>query len=198
MKHVIIVMSECYIKQGATRIVQTGERIDVNCKQNAQVATYTESDTFESRELYIAAESSIKRGNYRRAAGLLNDALKISPENPIYLSMLGFCVGTQGNLDAAESMCRKAIKLAPQEPIVHVNLGRVLIEQGRRKEAREALMRAYKLDNTNAPAALELSRMGIRRKPVIPLIGRNHPLNVRLGKLRHWILQRKAKELKKL
>lgn len=191
-------MSECYVKQGATRLVQKGERIDVNCKRDAHEAVSTEKETFESRELFTAAEASIKRGNYRRAAALLNDALKISPENPIYLSMLGYCVGTQGNLNAAESMCRKAIKRAPQEPIVYVNLGRVLLEQGRRKEAREVLMRAYKLDNTNAPAALELSRMGVRRNPVIPLIGRNHPLNVQLGKLRHWILQRKAKELKKL
>jgi Flp pilus assembly protein TadD len=198
LKHVIAVMSECYVKQGATRLVRKGERIDVLCNRDAHEAVSSENETFESRDLYAAAEASIKRGNYRRAAALLNDALKISPENPIYLSMLGFCVGTQGNLDAAESICRKAVKRAPQEPIVYVNLGRVLFEQGRRKEAREALMRAYKLDNTSAPAALELSRMGVRRKPMIPLIGRNHPLNVQLGKLRHWIQQRKAKELKKL
>lgn len=157
-----------------------------------------ETETFESREHYRSAEASIRRGNYRRAASLLNDALKISPDNPLYLSMLGYCVGIQGNLIAAEKMCRKAVMEAPMYPIVHVNLGKVLFEQGRRQEAREELMLAYRLDNTNAPAALELSRMGIRRKPVIPLLNRNHPFNCYLGKLRHWILRRKAEDLKKL
>ena len=161
--------------------------------------TETETtETFESRKYYRSAEASIKRGNYRRAAALLNDALKISPENPTYLSMLGYCIGIQGNLVAAEKMCRKAIVQAPRDPNVYVNLGRVLTEQDRRMEAREALMHAYRLDNTHAPAALELSRMGVRRKPVIPFLGRNHPFNCYLGRLRHYIMRRKAGELKKL
>lgn len=162
------------------------------------MTTCTETETFESRECYRSAEASIKRGNYRRAAALLNDALKISPDNPVYLSMLGYCVGIQGNLVAAEKMCRKAVMQGSMYPIVHVNLGRVLLEQGRRQEAREELMLAYQLDNTNAPAALELSRMGVRRQQVIPFLGRNHPFNRYLGKFRHWILRRKAEELKKL
>ena len=162
------------------------------------MTTCTETETFESREYYRSAEVSIKRCNYRRAAALLNDALKISPDNPIYLSMLGYCVGIQGNLIAAEKMCRKAVTQTPMDPVVHVNLSRVLLEQGRRKEARDELMFAYRIDNTNAPAALELSRMGVRRRPVIPFLHRNHPLNCYLGKLRHYIMRRKAGELKKL
>jgi Flp pilus assembly protein TadD len=112
--------------------------------------------------------------------------------------MLGYCIGMQGNLVAAEKMCRKAVMQGPMHPIVHVNLARVLLEQDRRKEAREELMVAYRLDNTNAPAALELSRMGVRRKQVIPFLSRNHPFNRYLGMLRHWILRWKAGELKKL
>ena len=190
-------MGECYIKTAQSRVIQYGERIDVTCKQKERTATSTELDTFESREHYRAAEAAVKRGNYRRAAGLLNEALKISPDNPTYLSMLGYCIGMQGNLEAAAKMCRKAAKNAPANPAVLVNLGRVLLEQGMRKEAREALMRAYKLDNTNAPAALELSRMGVRRLPVIRFLGRDNPVNHLLGRLRHWILQRKAQSLKK-
>jgi tetratricopeptide (TPR) repeat protein len=190
-------MVKAYIKSNPTRVAQYGDRIDVTCKEKEQVATSTESDTFESRERYRAAEAAAKRGNYRRAAGLLNDALKISPDNPTYLSMLGYCIGMQGNIEVAAKMCRKAAKSAPTVPAVHVNLGRVLFEMGARREAREALMRAYKLDNTNAAAALELSRMGVRRQPVIRFLGRNNPANRLLGKLRHYILQKKAQTLKK-
>jgi len=145
--------------------------------------------TFESRELFNRAELLIRKGDYSKATILLNEAIKIAPSNATYLSHLGLCIGMQGNLPAAESMCRKALQMEPFEPIHFVNLGRVLLEQGRRKEARLAFMRAYELDNTNAPAALELSRMGIRRKPVLPFLPRNNPLNVYLGKLRHRLVR---------
>jgi len=94
-------------------------------------------------------------------------------------------------------MCRRAIKLSPLVPILFVNLGRVLVESGRRKEARECFMRAYEIDNTNAPAALELSKMGIRRRPVLPFLSRNNPLNIYLGKLRCKIYEFRNPGLKK-
>lgn len=155
-------------------------------------------ETFESRDIFSKAKTSLKRGDYQHASALLHEALKISPENPEYLSHLGLCIGIQGNLIAGVQMCSKAIKMSPNIPILHVNLGRLLLEQGQRKEARESLMRAYKLDNTNAPAALELSRMGVRRKPVLPFLKRNHPLNIYCGKLRHWINELRRPDIKKL
>jgi len=148
-----------------------------------------QEETFESKELFNKAQFMIKKGDYAKATMLLNEAIKIAPSNPVYLSHLGLCIGMQGNMIAAENMCRKAIKLSSTEPILYVNLGRVLLSQGRRKEAREAFMLAYRLDNTNAPAALELSRMGIRRRPVIPWLDRSNPINVFLGKLRHRIIR---------
>lgn len=144
-----------------------------------------EEETFESREIFSKAEMFIKKGDYAKATILLNEALKISPTNSLYISHLGLCIGMQGNMIAGEHMCRKAISLSPFVPIHFVNLGRVLLKENRRQEAREAFVRAYELDNTNAPAALELSRMGIRKRPVLPFLSRNHPLNVFLGKVRH-------------
>jgi hypothetical protein len=61
---------------------------------------------------------------------------------------------------------------------------------------RDYFTKAYRMDNTNAPAALELSRMGVRKKPVIPFLGRNHPLNKYLGKLRHRLKEKQAGNLK--
>jgi Tfp pilus assembly protein PilF len=148
--------------------------------------------TFESRELFRKAEISIQRGDYKSAASLLNEALKIAPENPLYISHLGLCAGMLGNQILGEKSCRKAILMAPATPILFVNLGRILLEQGKRKEAREQFMHAYKLDNTNAPAALELSRMGVRKRPVISFLKRDNPLNIMLGKFRAWLLSRKA------
>lgn len=156
-------------------------------------------ETFESREFFIKAESLIKQGNYQEAAGLINEAIKIAPSNPRYISMMGLCIGMEGNVSAAEKMCRQALgRTKEPDPMMMVNLGKILLEQGRRNEARMYFIKAYNLDNTNARAALELSRMGVRKKPVIRFISRNHPLNIYLGKMRHRMIERRSKKLKKL
>lgn len=156
-------------------------------------------DTFESREFYIKAEASIKRNNYHDALKLLEQALKISPENPVYLSTMGVCESMMGDPEKGYRLCRMALQFAGNKrvPMLYVNYGRVLLERGERMKARDQFMKAYKLDNTNAPAALELSRMGVRKRPVLALLGRNHPLNVYLGKLRHRMKEKRAADLKK-
>jgi tetratricopeptide (TPR) repeat protein len=155
-------------------------------------------DTFESRELYVKAEANIKRNNYGEALGLLEQAIKISPEHPVYLSTMGLCEAMMGDAARGEKMCRSALRLAGKErdPMLYVNLGRVLLETGDRQAARDSFMKAYRIDNTNAPAALELSRMGVRKKPVLPFLSRNHFLNVRLGKLRHQMMAARVGDLK--
>lgn len=147
-----------------------------------------QNETFESQELFRRAEACIVRGNFEKAEALLADTVKISPENPTYLSYYGLCVGMLGDLGEAEKYCLKAVKLSPSNPIILVNLGRILLEQGYRKEARDQFSRAYAIDNTNSAAALELSGMGVRRQPILPFISRNHPLNMILGKMRHKLL----------
>ncbi len=156
-------------------------------------------DTFESREFYIKAEANIKRNNYGDALKLLEQALKISPENPVYLSTMGLCESMMGDPEKGEKMCRMALQLAgnQRDPMLYVNFGRVLLERGERMKARDQFMKAYRVDNTNAPAALELSRMGVRKKPVFPFLGRNHPLNKYFGKLRHKSKEKRAADLKK-
>jgi len=161
------------------------------------VPTMLDTETFESRDLFRKAEIHFRRNKFARAAGLITEALKIAPGHPLYLSYLGVCVAMRGNIVEGEKMCLKAAGIRASDPIMYVNLGRVLLRQGRRKEAREHFMRAYGMDNTNAPAALELSRMGVRRRPVLRFLPRNHPLNVRLGKLRHRISAWRHGELKK-
>lgn len=155
-----------------------------------QTVEEIKAENFESRELFQKAKASIQRNNYKRAASLLKEALKIAPGNPNYLSFMGLCQGMKGSLREGEILCRKAVTLAPLSPIILVNLGRVLLEQGNRQEARRAYLRAYEIDDTHPAAALELSRMGVRRKPIIRFLGRSHPLNICLGRVRHRILIR--------
>ena len=144
-----------------------------------------ETETFESRELFRRAEIQINRGRFREASAILAQALKMAPDNPIYVSHLGYCVGMLGNLPDGEKMCRRAMKMAPTVPIILVNLGRMLVEKGLRQEARILFTQAYQIDNTSSPAALELSRLGVRKPPILPFLGRENPLNKYLGILRY-------------
>jgi Flp pilus assembly protein TadD len=155
-------------------------------------------ETFESQELFRRAEACIVRGNFDKSAELLAEALKISPDNPFYLSYYGLSVGMLGELGDAEKLCRKAASMNPVSPIILVNLGRILLEEGSRKEARDLFSRAYEVDNTNSAAALELSGMGVRRQPVIPFLARANPINFLLGKIRHRLLGYKRLGWKKL
>ncbi len=104
-----------------------------------------------------------------------------------------------GDPGKGEKMCRMALQLAgcDRDPMLYVNLGRVLLDGGDRMGARDNFMKAYRKDNTNAPAALELSRMGVRKKPVLPFLGRNNSLNKHLGKLRHRLREKRIEGLKK-
>ncbi|MBN1164240.1 MAG: tetratricopeptide repeat protein [Candidatus Krumholzibacteriota bacterium] len=162
-------------------------------------STTTQKETFESRDFFNKAKIDMKRGDFKSASLRLEEALKISPHNAEYLSALGLCVSMQGNAFAGERMCRKALAVSTDKvPELYVNLGRVLLDEGNRKEARALFTLAYKMDNTNAPAALELSRMGVRKRPVLRFLERNHPLNVLLGQIRHKIIEFRRPELKKL
>ncbi len=150
--------------------------------------TLKENETFESRDLFIKARESIKRGNYRSGRSYLEKAVKIAPANPTYLSYLGLCLAMEGCPRKGRSSCARAVKISSSEPVVYVNLGRVLLEEGRKREARDMFLRAYRMDQTDAAAALELSGMGIRRNPVLNALDRSHPINIYLGKIRHRIL----------
>jgi len=152
------------------------------------MTTVMEMDTFESRDLYRRAEIQINRGRFREASALLTNALKISPDNPIYVSHLGYCIGMLGDIEEGEKMCRRAAQLSPAIPIVLVNLGRILVETGRRQEARKLFTQAYRIDNTHSPAALELSRLGVRKQPVLPFLERSNIVNKYLGMLRHRLM----------
>jgi Flp pilus assembly protein TadD len=176
------------------RISNPGKRIEY---RKEALLEDLKDETFESQELFRRAEACIVRGRFNRAEALLADALMISSTNPLYLSYYGLCVGMRGELPEAQRLCSKAAKLSPQSPIVLVNLGRILLAQGLRKEARDFFSRAYEIDNTNAPAALELSGMGVRRQPVLRRLPRSHPLNKMLGRMRHRILGYKKPGLKK-
>jgi Flp pilus assembly protein TadD len=139
----------------------------------------------EAESLYMKARECLRRNRFEDAQQLLEGAVRNRPDDPRYLSMLGvaYAYGSARHREA-ENLCRRAVLLSPRDPDLYCNLGRVLRLDGRRGEAHEAFMKAHKIDRRHAGAAAELTRLGIRRRPVLSFLPRDNFLNVLLGKAR--------------
>src|SRR6266705_570563 len=89
-----------------------------------------------------------------------------------YLSYYGWCLAIcSDRLDEAREFCEAAVRSEFYNPDAYWNLGRVYLKTGDRSLAFDTIVRG-------------LRRLGIRRKPVLPLFDRGHPVNRLLGRLR--------------
>jgi tetratricopeptide (TPR) repeat protein len=146
--------------------------------------------THESNALFNRATEMLNRNRVSAARKYLEMALQICPQHATYLSFYGLCVAIDSlEYDAARKLCEKAVRMAPDDPLPRVNLGKVLRLQGDNGAAHAEFLSAWRLDTQHPAPASELSRMGIRRPPVLPFLPRSHWANVRLGKLRAQALR---------
>ncbi len=101
-----------------------------------------------------------------------------------YLSYYGLCLAFEGKRvrDGVE-YCRQAVQLETYNPDLFLNLGKACLAGSRRREAHDAFARGLRLAPTHVELKRELERMGRRRRPTLPFLARNNPINVALGKL---------------
>lgn len=142
-------------------------------------------ETHESKVLFNQALEMLSRSHVRGAIKHLEEALQISPNNAAYLSHYGLCVAMdREDYDAALKLCERALKIDPKDVVSRVNLGKVYRLRGDNGAAYDEFLRAWRDDKSHPAPASELSRMGIRRPPVLRFLPRSHWLNVKLGRLR--------------
>ena len=143
------------------------------------------TSTHESQALFNRAQEEIRRNRFREALHHLREALSIAPYNPHYLSLYGYCLAKERKTyDTAVDLCQRALRLRPSDPDLLVNLGRVLRLGGDKVTAHGTFLRAWEKKKGHTGAATELSRMGVRRRPVIPFVPRSHWSNKYLGMVR--------------
>jgi Flp pilus assembly protein TadD len=149
------------------------------------------SSTLESQSFYNRALEKIARNRHREALNHMLDAVRIAPDNPLYLSYFGYCLAlVEHDFDRATRYCQQAKDAMPLEPITYVNLGKVYRLKGDNGSAYKEFLAAWELDKRHAVTASELTRMGIRRPPFIPFLPRSNWCNRYLGMLRA-MLERK-------
>jgi len=137
---------------------------------------------------YRDGRLALEEGRKREALAYFEAALELerrlgeSGPQPRYLSFYGLCLGLfHRRLREGIEFCRKATSMEPFDPDLNHNLGRVYMAAGQRKKAREILLKGLRMQPDHAAIRMELGRMGMRKRPAIPFLSRNHPLNVYLG-----------------
>lgn len=106
----------------------------------------------------------------------------------LFFAYLGYCLARSGNRKKGLEVCRRAVSLDPYQAESFICLARCWIDDDKRREALDAIRRGLQIDPTNKPLKNLRRRLGRRRRPVLPFLQRNHPLNRTFGRVRHWIL----------
>jgi tetratricopeptide (TPR) repeat protein len=150
--------------------------------------------THESNVLFNRAVELVSRNRAGAARKQLEMALQICPQHAAYLSLYGLCVAAESeDYESARRICERAVRMNPRDPLGRVNLGKVLRMEGDNEGAYEEFLTAWKMDRTHPAPAAELSRMGIRRPPLLRFLPRSHWANIHLGRLRSRVLRLSAR-----
>ncbi len=130
--------------------------------------------------LYEKAVEAMDRGNWLAALAWFEKAVQLE-DKPVYHSCLAACIARErGQYNKAVQVCMDTIEREPNNPVHYLNLGRINLFQGRKEEAisvfREGLEHGFEKRIVD-----ELEKLGTRKKPVIPFLHRNNPINRHLG-----------------
>jgi Flp pilus assembly protein TadD len=120
---------------------------------------------------------------YSDALANFQEAVVLEPQSRGYLSYLGLALAhAERKFSDAEHLCRRAIEAEYHRPEHYHNLGEVYLLAGRRGDAVKSFNQALSWNPSHDASQDALGKLGVRRSPVVPMLARNHPINVILGR----------------
>lgn len=152
----------------------------------------------ETSEIQVAAAKGLalcREGDWDRGLQLLSSAAEGrqgAAELPgLVYSYLGFGVARhQRRVRDGLKLCEHAVKIQYYEPENHLNLARVQLMLQDRKGAVASIARGLKLDPNHRGLKELRVEIGVRKRPVLPFLSRDNPLNILLGRLRTSVKSR--------
>ncbi len=131
----------------------------------------------------------LDRGKGREAVDHLKRAHAREPNNPKYCSSYALARAlVQREFLGAADLARSALRAQFYNPDLYLNLARIYLAHDFKSEAVRVLRRGLMLDPEHPRIAQHLARLGIRRRPPIPFLGRGHLLNRLLGKVQFHVM----------
>jgi arylsulfatase A-like enzyme/tetratricopeptide (TPR) repeat protein len=110
------------------------------------------------------AEAQIASGRYDEARALLEEALKLEPENTRALALLGPVYGRAGDLPLAAKTLERAVALGETSPEIRRNLALVYMQQGKLQRAVAELQKASEDAPSDASIWFSLGNAYLRGK----------------------------------
>ncbi len=102
-------------------------------------------------------------------------------DTPELASNLGFCLAKEHNqFERAIALCRSAIERDPENTRHYLNLGRIYLMKGKKGEALDIYYEGLH-HGKDPEISRDIQLVGMRRRPIIPLLHREHLLNRSLG-----------------
>ena len=160
-------------------------------QQHLSVINMLKAENPRERRAAVAyiegVEALLKENDPEGALRLLGDALIEYPFSPFLLSYYGYLDAVvNSNYESGIDLCRTAIEILREDvaegieglfSLPYRNLGMACLAAGAKKEAAEAFTRGLQSDPENPGLLREAERLGIRRKPIVPLLKRSNPIN---------------------
>jgi tetratricopeptide (TPR) repeat protein len=136
----------------------------------------------EATRLFDKGLALIKRGFPAEAMECLEQIIHLGHKGSACYSWLGVAMArSKWDMARAEELCKMAIKKDFYVPQYYVNLAEVYKLRGNKVKAIETLEAGLELDNENKALLKELYKFGARKRPAIPILSRENPINKQLG-----------------
>lgn len=128
------------------------------------------------------------RGDASSAHAAFQRAHRREPRDPRYMSWYGLTlVLVEKNSNLGVLLCDQALRAAGADPDLLLNQARVHLALNQRERTVKAIQRGLELWPDHPGLLLARDSLGWRRRPVLPFLDRNSPLNRLLGRLRHRV-----------
>ena len=156
-------------RHDSTRADATVHLIEAHARagrhDQAEVAFYLtlqEEDADCALAYVNVADSLTDRGEHRRAAGALREAVQLDPSMPGAYARLAGAYAALGKRDRARRLYLRELRHNPGDVDTLLDLGALLAEIGRPTEAAEKFRRVLEVEPDNADAHYELGVLALR------------------------------------
>jgi tetratricopeptide (TPR) repeat protein len=145
---------------------------------------------YTDEELLEAGREAAKREQWSQARELLGEYVRrfsTRHENVPASAMGSYALALAQTKDGrlGLELCRKAQYADPRNPHIFWCLAQIHLLARSRKEAIEAVEKGLRASPDNFVLLRMRRRLGVRQPPPLPFLGRQHSLNVRLGRIIH-------------
>jgi len=138
-----------------------------------------------ANELLTRGIRLIEVEHYADAVRNLRASYQQDPTDPVCLSYLGLALALgERKYGEAEELCKAAIKREFYQSDFFHNLGKVYLASRQRGLAVKAFRKGLSIDPSNEAIRQTLADIGLRGRPILAFLSRDHFLNRELGKLR--------------